>query len=238
VDAVADALERSGRRGARPLGVEDERAALAAPLGVSAQAMRMAAVLVAVFEEDGQARTILTRRSSTLREHRSEVSFPGGKIDPGEDAVSAARREAHEEIGLDPSDVSVLGWLPAVMTYSSTSVILPVVATLAGRPTMRPNAHEVERAFDVSLVALMAPGVYHEELWAAEELSRPGPAEEWRPILFFEIDGETVWGATARILHELLTTLSVRRADAAEGIGPASPDGIVEVHPGRAGAGD
>src|SRR3982751_1666988 len=72
---------------------------------------RPAAVLVALFEEDGEVRVILTRRAAHLRSHTGEVSFPGGRIDPGEEAVAAALREAAEEVGLEPATVQIVGQL-------------------------------------------------------------------------------------------------------------------------------
>jgi 8-oxo-dGTP pyrophosphatase MutT (NUDIX family) len=158
---------------------------------------RAAAVLCALFEEDGEARVILTRRSSRLRSHTGEVSFPGGRLDPGESAVAAALREASEEIGLDPAEVEILGQLSPLSTFSSQAVITPFVGVLEHRPDLHPNPAEVERAFDVSLAELVSDGVYHEELW---ELAAVG----WRQMNFFELAEETVWGATARMLRELL----------------------------------
>ncbi len=164
-----------------------------------------AAVLVALFEEDGQARVLLTVRSAKLRSHQGEVAFPGGKLDRGEGIDDGARREAEEEVGLDPSTVTVVGHLTAMPTVTSNTLMTPVVATLPGRPTTAPAPDEVARVFDVALVELLADGVWAEELWAvpgrAGSDGRPG-AEF--PVWFFSVAGETVWGATARVLTELL----------------------------------
>jgi 8-oxo-dGTP pyrophosphatase MutT (NUDIX family) len=158
---------------------------------------RPAAVLCALFEEDGEARVILTRRSSRLRSHTGEVSFPGGRLDPDEMPVAAALREASEEVGLDPAAVEILGQLSPLSTFSSQATITPFVGVLAERPVLHPNPAEVERAFDVSLAELVSDGVYHQELWGLAGVG-------WREIGFFELVGDTVWGATARILRELL----------------------------------
>jgi 8-oxo-dGTP pyrophosphatase MutT (NUDIX family) len=163
---------------------------------------RPGAVLVALFEEDGEARVVLTRRSAELRNHRGQVSFPGGRIDDGEDAATAALREAHEEIGLDPAEVRVVGWLHPLFTLNLTSFILPVVGVLTGRPSTVPNPAEVARVFDVALADLVADGIYHEETWDPyEEWSTTGP--QAHQIWFFGVADERVWGATARVLHEL-----------------------------------
>jgi 8-oxo-dGTP pyrophosphatase MutT (NUDIX family) len=166
-----------------------------------------AAVLVALFEEDGEARVLLTRRSTTLRHHRGQVSFPGGRLEEGEDAWTAARREALEEVGLAPASVECLGWLHPVITRVSGSLILPVVGSLPARPGTRANPHEVARVFDVGLSELAAEGVFHEERWPAEGWLDAAPIEGTYPVYFFEVAGETVWGATARLCFELLSAV-------------------------------
>jgi 8-oxo-dGTP pyrophosphatase MutT (NUDIX family) len=161
-------------------------------------------VLAAFFEEDGEARVILTRRSSGLRTHRGEVSFPGGRLDPGEGPAQTALREAHEEVGLDPTLVTPAGWLHPVLTLVSASLIMPVLGTLAARPILVPSPAEVERVFDVSLSELAEPGVFHEEHWQVPGRILPGSADGSFPVWFFEVSGEMIWGATARMLYELL----------------------------------
>jgi 8-oxo-dGTP pyrophosphatase MutT (NUDIX family) len=161
-----------------------------------------AAVLVAVFEEDRAARVVLTRRADTLRRHRGEVSFPGGRIEPGETPLAAALREAHEEVGLASELARPVAWLRPIVTFASGSVIRPYVAALDGRPALVAQPSEVERAFDVSLEDLLAPGTYREEVWRRRSPRAPG-ADGAFPISFFEVDRETIWGATARILTEL-----------------------------------
>lgn len=158
---------------------------------------RPAAVLCALFEEEGEARVILTRRSAGLRSHTGEVSFPGGRLDRDELPVAAALREASEEVGLDPAGVEILGQLSVLSTFSSQATITPFVGVLARRPRLHPNPAEVELAFDVSLAELMSDGVYRQEVW---EL----PSVGWREMNFFDLVGDTVWGATARMLRELL----------------------------------
>ena len=164
----------------------------------SPEGLRPAAVLCPVFEEDGQAWLILTRRSSSLRLHTGEVSFPGGRIDEGEEAAAAALREAHEEIGLDPSRVQVLGRLSTMTTIRNPAPITPFVGVVTGgRPEFVANPAEVERVITVPLAEMFAEEVHREEMW---ELGQFGV----RPFYFFELIGDTVWGATARILREFL----------------------------------
>ena len=158
------------------------------------------AVLCAVWDEDGEARVLLTRRTAWLRSHSGQVAFPGGRVEPGETLVEAALRESQEEVGLDPSGVEVIGQLSRMHTISSGAGIYPFVGVVGGgRPALEANPDEVDRVFDVAVGELMADGVFHEEIW--------GIADTERPIYFFEVDNETVWGATARMLYELLLLL-------------------------------
>lgn len=163
------------------------------------------AVLVALFEESGETRVVLTRRSESLSRHRGEVSFPGGRMDRGESALQAALREASEEVALDPAQVVRAGWLAPVVTFGSGSHIQPVVGALPGRPVLSPNPVEVARVFDVALAELVADGAFREECWRVPGRAVPGDREGWFPVWFFQVAGEVVWGATARILMELLT---------------------------------
>jgi 8-oxo-dGTP pyrophosphatase MutT (NUDIX family) len=170
-----------------------------------------AGVLAALFEEDGEARVVLTRRSDDLRTHQGQVSFPGGRLDPGEDARAAALREAHEEVGLDPASVTTVGWLHPLLTMVSASFILPVLGTLAARPRLVANPDEVERIFDVSLAELADPEIFHEERWRFAGRTIAGSEDNSFPVWFFEVSGELVWGATARMLYELLSIVLVER---------------------------
>jgi 8-oxo-dGTP pyrophosphatase MutT (NUDIX family) len=164
-----------------------------------------AAVLVALFEEDGEARVLLTVRSSRLRSHRGEVAFPGGRLDPGESIDAGALREAFEEVRLDPDQVTIVGHLSSLPTVSSNTLMTPVVATLPDRPVTEAAPDEVSRIFDVALADLVADGVFREEWWAIPE--RPGadgvPGGEF-PVWFYTAGGEIIWGATARVLTELV----------------------------------
>jgi 8-oxo-dGTP pyrophosphatase MutT (NUDIX family) len=164
-----------------------------------------AGVLAALFEEDGEARLILTRRSSRLRTHKGEVSFPGGRLNEGEDPAAAARREAHEEVDLDPALVTMVGWLHPVTTLASPALIVPVIAALPGRPHLVASPREVERVFDVALAELADPAIFHEERWQVPGRIIPGSPDNSFAVRFFEVSGELIWGATARMISELIT---------------------------------
>jgi 8-oxo-dGTP pyrophosphatase MutT (NUDIX family) len=160
--------------------------------------VRASAVLCALFADDqGRATVVLTRRAQHLRSHRGEVSFPGGGQDPAdEDLLATALRESHEEIGLDASGMKVLGELDHLRTVSGNSYIAPYVVTLPRQPALVPNPGEVERILMVPLAELLGDGVYYEEEWGIPGLLRP--------IMFFDVEGDTIWGATAAMLRNLL----------------------------------
>ena len=151
-----------------------------------------------LFEDGGSARVILTRRSSRCAA-TNEISFPGGRLDREESPAEAATREAHEEIGLDPALVTPVGWLHPVVVPPSVSLIMPLLASVPGRPVLS-HAGEVDRVFDVALAELATPEVFHEEWWSMT-------GRDPFPVWFFEISGEIVWGATARMIHELLSVV-------------------------------
>lgn len=159
------------------------------------------AVLAPLYEAAGELHVILTRRSPSLRVHSGEVSFPGGRREPGEALTDTARREAQEEIGLDPDRIEIVGELDHLTTITSGSFIVPYVGLIdGGRPPMTPNPAEVEAVLHVPLAELLLPEVYREERWHIFGVVRP--------IFFFELHGDTVWGATAAMLRQLLGLLT------------------------------
>jgi 8-oxo-dGTP pyrophosphatase MutT (NUDIX family) len=181
------------------LGVLDGRR----PVGIRGRPRgdeREAGVLVALYDdpEGGGPHVVLTRRSSRLASHSHEVSFPGGRRDPGDpDLWATALREANEEIGLDPGAPRLVGRLDPLVTVGSRSLIHPFVAVLPGPPDLVPNAAEVEAVLLVPLAELLLDEVYREEEWSRFDVP-------WI-ITFFELQGDTVWGATAAMLRQLLS---------------------------------
>ena len=156
------------------------------------------AVLAAVYEGDDGPSVLLTRRAAHLRSHKGEVSFPGGRAEPDDrDLAHTALREAHEETALDPASVEIVGRLDGLQTFSSRAEIHPFVGVVTEFPQLVPEAGEVAAILHVPLAELVADGVYREERWTFGDRVD-------RPMHFFELVGDTVWGATARMLRQLL----------------------------------
>jgi 8-oxo-dGTP pyrophosphatase MutT (NUDIX family) len=160
-------------------------------------------------DDAGNAGVLLTRRSAALRNHAGEISFPGGRIDSGETDVAAALREAHEEVGLDPAAVEVVGELDHLATVVSRSHIVPVIGRAITQLTLTPQSAEVERVMWVPLAEFVRADTYRAERWVVPWGFSGSPESRERTLYFFELDDETVWGATARILVDLLRRLAV-----------------------------
>ena len=156
---------------------------------------RHSAVLIVLAPGPNGPEVLLTRRSWELSSHRGEISFPGGRMDPGESADDTALREAHEEVGLDPSLVAIHGELEHLNTVVSRSYIVPKVATVAEPFELVAQTMEVDRVLWVPVAEFTRADTYRSEYW--------GIANTNRLLHFFELDDETVWGATAHILVDL-----------------------------------
>ncbi|MGI9600935.1 MAG: NUDIX hydrolase [Acidimicrobiales bacterium] len=169
-------------------------------MGRSVDQTRRSAVLVPLYTFEGELYVVLTRRSAELRSHRWEVSFPGGGHDDGDASLwHTAVRESQEEIGLDPDQPTRIGELDRFVTVGSRSLIHPFVADLGDRPHLVPSLDEVETIRHVRVAELLLDEVYREEQWLF-----PG-GQVHRPLTFFELYGDTVWGATAAMLRQLLS---------------------------------
>jgi 8-oxo-dGTP pyrophosphatase MutT (NUDIX family) len=162
---------------------------------------RLAAVLVPLFVREDTVHVVLTKRTENVRTHQGQVSFPGGAWEHGDTTLAqTALREASEEVGLDPGDVEILGVLEDTPTAVSGFIVRPFVASIP---------HPYEFVQDVAEVAgLLAPPL---ELFADPSRRRVEMRERDGvrfPIYYFDIEGEMVWGATARMLVALTERLT------------------------------
>lgn len=152
-----------------------------------------AAVLVAITDRT-QPGVILTVRRENLRTHAGQIAFPGGRIDPGEDAVAAALREAWEEIGLERAAVEVIGTIESYRTVTDYSVT-PVVAVIPPDLPLSPHEHEVADWFEAPLAHLIDPTNHVRQSAIFGGLQRH----------YYEImwDNRRIWGATAAMVVNL-----------------------------------
>jgi 8-oxo-dGTP pyrophosphatase MutT (NUDIX family) len=162
--------------------------------------MREAAVLVGLVARDTGWQLLLTRRTDALRHHAGQVSFPGGRIEPDDaDAIAAALRESHEEIGLEAAQASPVGFLDPLCTITGFRV-LPLVAVVDAEYVPRPDPAEVAEVFEVPLEYVLDPrNLGYREIIVPQD-GRP------RRVLEFVERGEPrqrIWGATASILLNL-----------------------------------
>lgn len=184
LDGVVDALQR--RQGPQIVGSVPDGA-------------RDSAVLCLLYEEAGEPHVVLTRRSPMMRLHAHEVAFPGGRKDDDDaDLWSTALREAEEEVALDASTVEHVGALDSFVTVGSRTLVTPYVGVTDRRPVLTASPDEVESVRHVALSELLLDEVWREEIWPLRHFGAP------RAITFFELEGDTVWGATGAMLRQLL----------------------------------
>lgn len=165
-----------------------------------------AAVLVPLIQDEGEWGVLYTRRTESVETHRGQVSFPGGRLEAGEPPAAGALREAEEELGIRPEDVTVVGQMDSLLTVTQYAVT-PIIATLPWPYTFHPHPVEVASVFHVPLTWLADPA--NLETRRRDSLG-PGPSI---PVYFFQpFLGEVIWGATARITLDLLTLLGMRTA--------------------------
>lgn len=169
-----------------------------APEAVAVDGRQPSAILVPIAGGEEAPEVIFTRRAWHLRSHTGEISFPGGRFEAGDaDLEATALRETHEEIGLLPTSVDVVGELDRLVTVSSPALIVPFVGLLQGSPRLVAAPDEVDALITVTLEELLDPKIYRSEIWQLPD----GTEFE---LSFFELVGDTLWGATARMVRNLL----------------------------------
>ena len=154
--------------------------------------VRQAAVLAPLYEDGDDLRLVLIRRPLHMPTHGGDIAFPGGKPQPGERPLDTALREAREEVGIEPATVEVLGYLPAIHTVSYPLLVVPVVGRLPGVPSLRPDPNEVDRIHTPTIGFLLDETRWRSKSWRGHQ------------VFLFDLDGDTLWGATARMVRRLI----------------------------------
>jgi 8-oxo-dGTP pyrophosphatase MutT (NUDIX family) len=152
-------------------------------------------VIILLYEDEGRIKFPLIKRSEYAGAHSGQISLPGGKSDPGENAIQTALRECEEEIGVNRDLLAVIGKLSDFFVMPSNFMVTPVIATIDHKPEFKPDAYEVARLLQGDLSLLLKQGaIKQKEILAAGKYKMIAP--------HFEIEGEVVWGATAMMLNE------------------------------------
>jgi 8-oxo-dGTP pyrophosphatase MutT (NUDIX family) len=160
-----------------------------------------AAVLIPLLLKDDGLSVLLTQRTNHLRDHAGQISFPGGRMDPGDAGPNdTALRESEEEIGLERSRVEIIGHMPQYLTVSGYSVT-PVVGLVQAQAEYVLDEFEVADVFEVPLQFLMDPANHQVRMWQSEQGSRRFYAMPY--------ENRFIWGATAGMLRNLYHLLKV-----------------------------
>ncbi len=161
---------------------------------------REAGVLALLFPVEREPTLLLTVRRDDLPDHPGQISFPGGRREPGEDLLATALRETHEEVGLPPDKVDILGALTPLYIPPTNYCVSPFVGALAYEPDLRPTDAEVASILRVPLACLLDPATQKCEEWLVRG--------QRVMIPFYAVEHFSVWGATAMMLAEMLSLLN------------------------------
>ncbi len=178
-DGIADILrDRTPRRADRP-------------------EFRQAAVLLPLYQSGAGPHLILTKRTEEVPTHKGQIGFPGGGFEERDgDLLATALRETQEEIGIDPGVVEIVGTLDDTVTVTSRHVVRPFVGFVPHPYPYRLDPFEIERLIHLPMLPLLSGAPFREEIW-----QRDGQPVT---VFFYEYDGDTVWGLTARILKQFV----------------------------------
>lgn len=164
---------------------------------------RRGGVLVLFYPHNAQPYLPLILRPTYEGVHSGQVGLPGGGQDPDDqDIVATALREAQEEVGVEPGALTVLGQLSSLYVFASNYLVQPTVAWMAARPHFVIDPYEVAQLIEMPLAALLDPANTHQERWQLRGRTADVP--------FYRVQEQTIWGATAMMLSELLTLPAMR----------------------------
>jgi len=183
----------------RVVALTRERLAARARRVVAGGPLVKAAVLVPIVDR-GEPFLVFAKRTERVGTHRGQISFPGGRVDPTDTGfLETALRESEEEIGLPRAVVEPLGALDDTETVATQFIITPFVGFVREPVAWQPDGHEIDKVIEVPLAALRDRASFR-----VEYRERAGAVHE---VLFWDYQGETIWGATARILKQYLDVL-------------------------------
>jgi 8-oxo-dGTP pyrophosphatase MutT (NUDIX family) len=158
-----------------------------------------AGVLLLLYPWEGRLHFILTKRTERLSHHQAQISLPGGRQDKRESLIQTALREAHEELGVCPESVRILGILTPLYIPPSNYCIHPVVSFVSRRPNFLPSPREVAEIIEVPVEDLLDAKNRVEEVWTINGMKVSVP--------FYAFGAHKIWGATAMVLSEFLDLL-------------------------------
>jgi 8-oxo-dGTP pyrophosphatase MutT (NUDIX family) len=154
------------------------------------------AVLLPIYYKEGQCHLLFTRRTDNVKEHKGQISFPGGARQGGESLLETALRESREEIGLLPDRVEVLGELDDTVTTVSNFIVTPFVGVIRQPQELKPDGWEAAEIIEIPIARLLDKNSREEK----NELVEGKPVTSY----YYNYKGRVIWGATARILHQFL----------------------------------
>jgi len=162
-----------------------------------------AAVLVPLFQKEGDCHLLFTKRSEQVKYHKGEISFPGGVVDEEDkELINTALREADEEIGLKESDVQIIGLLDDIVTITEF-IVTPIVGLFTYPYSFKVSEVEIAELIEVPLASLL-----EEDCFSEREIFRGGQNEI---VYAYQYGKHIIWGATARILKQFLDLISSSR---------------------------
>ena len=160
-----------------------------------------AAVLVPLFQKDGDCYLLFTKRSNQVKYHKGEISFPGGVVDEEDkELINTALREAREEIGLKENDVQIIGVLDDIVTVTEF-IVTPIVGLFPYPYPFKVSEVEIAELIEVPLASLL-----EEDCFSEREIFRSGQREM---VFAYQYGNHIIWGATARILKQFLELMSL-----------------------------
>ena len=168
-----------------------------------------AAVLIPFLDYQGIPHIIFTKRTDHVATHRGEICFPGGSREETDgDLLQTALREAQEEIGIQASNVDILGSLDEIQTVSSNFVVVPYIGYIKERTEFVPNEWEVSEVLEIPFEHFHDPEIFHEEARLVES--------RVVPVYFYQWKSHVIWGVTGRILKTLLDMMQKHSASIKE----------------------